>query len=122
MRKVTAKLRQVTVFSSDHEVSPTSFSSLLATFLQLADARLNATQKLVLIVAHGLLKHNDLTVTALADQVSRRSGVPYSTTKWNLHVLKEMGLLKGGDVRCKGENACLTPEARMLAEYFEQSQ
>jgi hypothetical protein len=119
---VTAKSGQATVFSSDREVSPTSFSSLLAALLQLADARLSATQKLVLIVAHGLLKHSDLTVTALADQVSRKSGVPYSTTKWNLHALKEMGLLRGGSLCSKGENACLTSEARMLADHFERNQ
>lgn len=110
------------MFSSDREVSPTSYSSLLATLLQLADARLSATQKLVLIAAHRLLKHSDLTVTALADQVSRRSDVPYSTAKWNLHALKQMGLLKNGDLCSKGENACLTSEAQMLADYFERNQ
>ncbi len=110
------------MFSSDPEVFHTSYSSLLATLLQLADARLSATQKLVLTIAHGLLKNSDLTVTALADQVSRRSDIPYSTAKWNLRALKEMGLLKGGDVCSKGENACLTSEARMLADYFERNQ
>jgi DNA-binding transcriptional ArsR family regulator len=119
-RKVTAKLGQVNVFSSDRKVSSTNFSSLVATFLQLANTRLSDTQKTVLILAHKLLKHNELTVTALADQVSRRSAVPYSTVKWNLRSLKEMGLLKGGDVCCKGEKANLTCEAQMLADFFEK--
>ena len=118
-RKVTAKLGQVNVFSSDRKVSSAFFSSLAATFLQLANARLSDTQKSVLILAHRLLKHSDMTVTALADQVSRRSAVPYSTAKWNLRSLKEMGLLKGGDISCKGEKARLTNEAQMLADFLE---
>jgi DNA-binding transcriptional ArsR family regulator len=109
------------VFSSDRKVSSTNFSSLVATLLQLANARLSNTQKTVLMAAHRLLKHNDLTVTALADQVSRRSAVPYSTVKWNLRSLKEMGLLKCGDMCSKGENACLTFEAKMLADFFEKN-
>ncbi len=118
---MTAKLRQVNVFSSDRKVSSTNYSSLVATLLRLANARLSDTQKTVLMMAHRLLKHDDLTVTALADQVSRRSAVPYSTVKWNLRSLKEMGLLKGGDMCCKGENARLTYEAQMLADYFERN-
>ena len=77
------------------------------------------TQKTVLKMSAQLLRFNDLTVTALADLVSRRSGVPYSTVKWNLRSLKEMGLLTGGDMNCKGERASLTREALLLADYFE---
>ncbi len=65
-----------------------------------------------------LLKFHDLTVTALADLVSRSSSIPYSTVKWNLRSLREMGLLTGGDMRSKGEPARLTPEALMLADYL----
>jgi hypothetical protein len=80
------------------------------------------TQKTVLKLSHQLLKFNNLTVTALADLVSRKSDVPYSTVKWNLRSLREMGLLTGGNSRCKGEHASLTHEARMLADYFEKEQ
>jgi hypothetical protein len=59
-------------------------------------------------------------MTALADKVSRRSGVPYSTVKWNLRSLKDMGLLTGGDLNNKGQFASLTDEARMLVEYLER--
>jgi DNA-binding transcriptional ArsR family regulator len=109
------------VFSSDCKVSSTNYSSLVSTLLQLANARLSHTQKTVLMMANRLLKHSELTVTALADQVSRRSAVPYSTVKWNLRSLKEMGLLKGGNMSCKGENAILTVEAQMLADFFEKN-
>jgi DNA-binding transcriptional ArsR family regulator len=110
------------VFSSDYKVSPTTFSSLVSTLMKLADARMSDTQKTVLMEAHRLLKFNELTVTALADQVSRRSAVPYSTVKWNLRSLKEMGLLKGGGMCSKGQNARLTYEAQLLADYFESNQ
>ena len=120
-RKVTAKLsHEVNVFSSDRKVSTACFNSLVASFFKLADARLSDTQKTVLKLSHRLLKFNDLTVTALADLVSRRSNVPYSTVKWNLRSLKDMGLLTGCDLNCKGERASLTFEAQMLADYFEK--
>ena len=108
------------MFSSDRKVSTTNFNSLVASFFQLASARMSDTQKTVLKMSHHLLKFNDLTVTALADRVSRRSNVPYSTAKWNLRSLKEMGLLTGGNTHCKGEYARLTREAHMLADYFDR--
>ena len=110
------------MFSSDRKVSTTSFNNLVASFFKLAEARMSDTQKTVLKLSHQLLKFNDLTVTALADLVSRRSNVPYSTTKWNLRSLKEMGLLTGGNLHRKGEHASLTREARMLADHFEKEQ
>lgn len=119
-RKVTAKSTQMTVFSCDRKVS-SDYSSVLAILLQLADSRLSATQKLVLTLVNGLFKYHNLTVTALADEVSRKSSVPYSTVKWNLRALKDMGLLKCGDIYHKGESACLTLEAQMLADHFERN-
>ncbi len=120
-RKVTTKLsHEVNVFSSDRKVFTTCFNSLAASFFQLADARMSDTQKTVLKLSHQLLKFNTLTVTGLADLVSRRSNVPYSTVKWNLRSLKDMGLLTGGDLNCKGEHASLTSEAQMLAVYFDK--
>lgn len=110
------------MFSSDRKVSTTSFNSLVASFFRLAEARMSDTQKTVLKLSHQVLKFNDLTVTALADLVSRRSNVPYSTAKWNLRSLREMGLLTCGNSYCKGGNARLTREARMLADYFENEQ
>lgn len=110
------------MFSSGHKVSTTSFNNLMASFFQLADARMSDTQKTVLKMSHQVLKFNDLTVTALADLVSCRSNVPYSTVKWNLRSLKEMGLLTGGNSHCKGGHASLTREARMLVDHFDKEQ
>ncbi|MHA1950222.1 MAG: hypothetical protein ACW99G_10005 [Candidatus Thorarchaeota archaeon] len=105
---------------SGREVS-TTFQSLLASFLQLADARLSDTQKLVLRMSRDLLKFHELTMTSLADLMSQRSNVPYSTCKWNLRSLKDMGLLTGGDLQNKGQFACLSDEARMLVDYLERN-
>ncbi|MBY8996116.1 MAG: hypothetical protein KGD60_00195 [Candidatus Thorarchaeota archaeon] len=120
IQMVTAKLsHEVNVFFSDRKVSTTAFQSLAASFFRLADARLSDTQKQVLRMSHELLKHRELTLTALADKVSRRSTLPYSTCKWNLRALKNMGLLNGGNLNSKGQFACLTAEAQMLVDYLE---
>ncbi|UCH05248.1 MAG: hypothetical protein JSW05_03540 [Candidatus Thorarchaeota archaeon] len=79
---------------------------------------MSENQKLVLRVSAELLKNSDLTVTALADLVSRRTTVPYSTTKWNLRSLMNMGLLTGGDMENKGQPARLTSSAMMLADFL----
>jgi predicted transcriptional regulator len=109
------------VFLRDRKVSTTNFQSLAASFFRLADARLSDTQKQVLRMSHELLKHHKLTLTALADQVSRRSSFAYSTVKWNLRSLKNMGLLTGGNLNSKGQLACLTTEAQILADYLEDN-
>ncbi len=108
------------MFSSDCKVSESGFCSLAAAFCTLADARLTDTQKQVLVVSYRLLEFRELSMTALADLVSRNSSVPYSTVKWNLRSLREMSLMSGGDLTSKGEPAKLTEEARMLAAYFEK--
>ena len=124
-RKVTIKLShtEVNAFlrsSSEREVATTTFQSLLASFFQLADARLNDTQKLVLRMSRELLRFHDLTLTALSDKVSQRSNVPYSTAKYCMRSLKDMGLLTGGDLSNKGQVARLTNEAQILVDYLER--
>ena len=123
-RRVTVKLSHTEVNAflrslSAREVS-TTFQSLLASFFQLAETRLSDTQKLVLRMSCDLLRFHELTLTALADQVSRRSDVAYSTVKWNVRSLKDMGLLTGGDLNNKGQFASLTDEARLLVDYLER--
>jgi hypothetical protein len=119
---VTSKLgHEVNVFLGDREVSHTAFQSLAASFFRLAEARMSDTQKQVLRMSHELLKYHELSMTALADLVSRRSAVPYSTCKWNLRSLKNMGLLTGGDLESRGQLARLTLEAQMLADYLEST-
>ncbi|NHJ14596.1 MAG: hypothetical protein EAX95_13030 [Candidatus Thorarchaeota archaeon] len=118
----------MTVFSSGHEAyrayryeAELSFDSLASSFLTLADAKMSSTQKLVLQMSTRLLRHHDLTVTALADLIARRSSVPYSTVKWNLRGLMDLGLLYGGTTSNKGEIARCSATALMLAEFFENN-
>jgi len=125
-QKVNPKFTyKVNVFSSAHQAQQShvpfakpSFDSLAASFFSLADLRMSENQKLVLRVSAQLLKHSDLTVTALADLVSRSTTVPYSTAKWNLRSLMNMGLLTGGDMENKGQPARLTSAAVMLADFL----
>jgi hypothetical protein len=120
--------REVDVFSGGNEppeleAKPTekpSFESLASAFLRLADVKMSSTQKIVLRMTAWLLRFHNLTVTGLADQVSRRSSLPYSTVKWNLRVLMDMGLLVGGDVAKRGLHASLTATGIMLVDHLEQ--
>jgi hypothetical protein len=107
------------VFLGDRKVSTTAFQSLAASFFRLGEARLSDTQKQVLCMSRRLLKYHELTLTSLADRLSCRTNIAYSTVKWNLRSLKNMGLLTGGNLSSKGQNACLTEEAQMLADYLE---
>jgi DNA-binding transcriptional ArsR family regulator len=109
------------VFLGDRKGSTTSFQSLASSFFRLAETRLSDTQKQVLRMSHKVLTFHELTLTALAELVSRSSSLAYSTVKWNLRALKNMGLLTGGNLDSKGQRACLTNEARMLAEYLGEN-
>ncbi|MFX1369864.1 MAG: hypothetical protein ACFFAY_14810 [Promethearchaeota archaeon] len=123
----TKSTHEVNVFSSGNEASENykyqakpSFESLASSFLLLADDRMSHTQKLVLQMSARLLRHHDLTVTALADLVSRRSSVPYSTVKWNLRSLMDLGFLYGGSSQNKGQPAKCSDSALMLVAYLEE--
>lgn len=96
-----------------------SFRRLVSVFLKLAESKMNSTQKAVLVCSVNLLRHREVSLTSLADMVSRKSGVAYSTVKWNLRSLVSMGLLAGGDSSNRGEPAQFTEEALMLVEYLE---
>ncbi|UCE09595.1 MAG: hypothetical protein JSW61_11565 [Candidatus Thorarchaeota archaeon] len=119
--------REVSVFSSGQKahteyaepVNTPPFESLASSFLSLAEHRLSDMQKTVLVMSAKVLEYHDLTVTALADHMSRRSHVPYSTLKWNLRLLTKMGLLVGGDTKNRGRKASLTEAARLLIHHLE---
>ena len=93
-----------------------SFECLAASFLQLAEMRLSDTQKLLLKSSAEVLRYHCLTMTSLADVLARRTGVPYSTVKWNLRLLVDLGLMVGGSTDDRGKPASLAPAARMLAD------
>ena len=124
-QKVNAKLPlMVAAFSTGLSACKecertSSFSNLATAYLSLAEARMSNTQKLVLKNSLYALTHNELTLTSLADRVSRKTGVPYSTVKWNVRALVDLGLLVGGDASRRGHLASFTSTAYMLVEYLE---
>ena len=97
-----------------------SFESLQSAFLRLAETRLSPTQKTVLRFSVKFLQFRELTLTALADLVSRRTSVPYSTVKWNLRSLVDLGFLEGGDAINRGELARFTEEAAMVVRHLDE--
>ncbi|MHA1247950.1 MAG: hypothetical protein ACTSPE_11530 [Candidatus Thorarchaeota archaeon] len=112
------------MFFSESKVSQCegcpALDMLMRSFLQLADMRLTDTQKTVLRVSAEVLRFHELTMTALADMVSRRTGIPYSTVKWNLRFLADLGLINGGNHRSRGRKAELTGPATMLVRYLTE--
>ncbi|MFW9847844.1 MAG: hypothetical protein ACFFF4_01825 [Candidatus Thorarchaeota archaeon] len=97
-----------------------SFESLQSAFLKLAETRLSPTQKTVLKSSVHYLQYRDLTLTALADLVSRKTSVPYSTVKWNLRTLVDLGFLYGGNAINRGESAKFTQEAVMVVRHLSE--
>ena len=116
------------MFSSGHKATEqnttprghSSFENLAATFFKVADARLSDTQKQLLCECSKVLMYHELAVTALADLVSQRTNVPYSTVKWNLRSLMDMGLLEGGNSERRGRHAKLTTPAEMLVRHLSK--
>ncbi|MHA1636895.1 MAG: hypothetical protein ACTSUB_02665 [Candidatus Thorarchaeota archaeon] len=95
-----------------------SFDQLATAYFNLADARLSRTQKIALQCSVKVLTHNKMTLTSLADKISRRTQIPYSTVKWNLRSLVDLGLLVGGDAIRRGQLAGFTPIAKMLVAFL----
>lgn len=64
-------------------------------FAKLAKTRLTAKQQFLLFCAHQTLRNQtEFSLTALAEHLSRKLRMPLSTTKFNLKVLKDAGLLE----------------------------
>ena len=119
--KVSAFSREQDAFlEQSTETAWLSFECLAASFLQLADMRLSDTQKLLLVSSAEVLQYHCITMTSLADVLARRTGVPYSTVKWNLRQLADLGLMEGGSSGDRGKPASLAPAARMLASHLKR--
>lgn len=130
IQKVSVKSpHEVDMFSSEYEACKENelifswqfFETLVNTFLVFAETKLSKTQKVILCSCSKILKYDTYTITGLADQVSRRSGLPYSTVKWNLKELIRLGLVKGGDENNKGVKAEMTGPGMMLVKHFQES-
>ncbi|TXT57495.1 MAG: hypothetical protein BAJATHORv1_10197 [Candidatus Thorarchaeota archaeon] len=129
MHQVSAKSAyQVSVFSSSQKVysnntcseSQISFDCLAEAFFRLAIEKMSDTQKTILVASAEILRTRVLTITGLADILSCKTKVPYSTAKWNLRALMNLGLVTGGNSENKGEPSKLTPPAMLLVSYLEE--
>ena len=118
---------EVSVFSSGHKANFTdsaykelpSFQSLMNSFLKLAETRMSDAMKRTLLLSARLLRFHVLTITSLADKISRKSSMPYSTVKWNLRYLMRLGLIDGGDSDHRGKEARLTNIGYFLVQHME---
>ncbi|TFG14841.1 hypothetical protein EU537_02565 [Candidatus Thorarchaeota archaeon] len=63
-----------------------------------------------------------MTLTALADQVSTKTGIPYSTVKWNMRVLVDLELLQGGNADNRGCPAEYTEVARLVVNELDSTE
>ena len=71
------------------------FFHLAYAFTQLAQKRLTQKQLHLLFATRQTLRYYpELSPTALADSLSKKLGMPLSTTKFNLTILKDTGLLE----------------------------
>lgn len=118
---------EVSVFSSGHKANFTdsaykelpSFQCLMNSFLKLAETRMSDAMKRTLMLSARLLRFHVLTITSLADKISRKSSMPYSTVKWNLRYLMRLGLIDGGDSDHRGKEARLTNTGYFLVQHME---
>jgi len=98
MMGLTAKSSTEGSFFSESRLT-LSFSELLlqlaSTLTLLAKTRLTSKQLQLLFSARQTLQHHPyLSPTGLADFLARKHRLPLSTTKFNLRVLREAGLLE----------------------------
>jgi len=90
-------------------------------FLQLAKTRLTEKQRLLLFASNQTLRYNpDLSPTALADRLSRKLGMPLSTTKFNLKVLKDSGLLETKPGNKRRTSTSLSFGGQLLAQLLSE--
>ncbi len=90
-------------------------------FTQLARARLTQKQlHLLFATRHTLRFYPDLSPTALADSLSKKLGMPLSTTKFNLTILKDAGLLETTPTSNRRTTAHLSYGGQLLTQLLPE--
>ena len=88
---------------------------------QLAFARLTKKQRKLLVASHAALGyHPALSLSALADYLSKNLSMPLSTVKFNLAVLRKAGLLRNACFAKRRHSASLSPAGRLLVRLLPQ--
>ena len=84
---------------------------------QLARTRLTRKQRQLLAASKTALGHHPtLSLSALADHLSRNLPMPLSTVKFNLSVLREAGLLRNRCLAKRRNTVSLSPAGRLLVQ------
>ncbi|MFX1319005.1 MAG: hypothetical protein ACFE9O_07670 [Promethearchaeota archaeon] len=97
------------------------FLQLASTLKQLAKTRLTEKQRFLLFAAHRALRfHPNLSPTALADFLARKFKFPLSTTKFNLNILRNAGLLEIRSSNSRGTRICLSYGGQLLTQLLPE--
>jgi hypothetical protein len=95
---------------------------LAAALAQFASARLTKKQRKLLVASHASLRHHPtLSLSTLADHLSRTLPMPLSTVKFNLAVLRKAGLLRNACLAKRHHSASLSLAARLLVELLPEA-
>jgi hypothetical protein len=90
--------------------------------VQLARTRLTAKQRKLLVASRKALRHRPtLSLSALADHLSRNLPMPLSTVKFNLAVLRRAGLLQNRCLAKRRNTVNLSPAGRLLAQSLPET-
>jgi hypothetical protein len=124
MTGLTAKSSTEELASSSWGAAPLSEQLVLQlaeAFAQLARTRLTWKQQKLLVASRTALRHRPmLSLSALADHLSRNLSMPLSTVKFNLAVLRKADLFQN---RCSGKRrtaASLSLAGRLLAQLLAE--
>lgn len=94
---------------------------LASAFSKLAKTRLTEKQQFLLFATQNTLRyHPNLSLTALADYLSKKFEMPLSTTKFNLKILKDAGLLECTFKRKRRATTSLSYGGQLLTQLLPE--
>ena len=104
------------------EFQERNFLQLASAFALLAKLRLTRKQRFLLFATQQALRyHSDLSPTALAEYLSRKWQLPLSTTKFNLKILKDTGLLETRTATKRRTTLSLSFGGQLLLQLLPES-
>ncbi|MCK4844188.1 MAG: hypothetical protein KAS95_00785 [Candidatus Heimdallarchaeota archaeon] len=68
------------------------FIDLLNQSMLIVYKQLNDKQRIIFFEASNILREEDTSLNKLAERISKKRSISFSTTKWNLTKLRDMGL------------------------------
>lgn len=65
---------------------------------------------------------DSITLTTLARKIALKTKISESTVKWNLRLLRDVGLLSGGSISRKNVPFKISEAGRVLVEHILESE